>query len=179
MSLAGWRVTGEVPDVPKYVVIAAPHTSYWDFVHMMAFGFATSQYISYMMKNTMFWWPLKYLLEGMGGIPVDRSRSNKLVQQLVDEFAARDELVVVVPPEGKRARREYWKSGFYHVAHGAGVPIALGFLDYGRREVGYGGLLWPSGDIENDMVVIREFYRDKRGKHPEMETPARLPEKPS
>lgn len=172
LRLAGWRIEGEVPGEPKYVAIAAPHTSYWDFPYTIAFGFATGQYISVLMKDSLFVGPLGILLRGLGGVSVDRSRPGGLVESVVHEFEQREELIVVFAPEGTRSRREYWKSGFYHVARGAGVPIALGFLDYGRKVVGYGPLFWPSGD--GDQELLASFYADKRGRYPDQETPVRL-----
>lgn len=174
LKLAGWRIEGEIPGEPKFVAIAAPHTSYWDFPHMMAFGFATGQHISFLMKASMFRGPLGTLLRGLGGIPVDRSGSRGLVEAVAQALEKTDELILVIAAEGSRSRRDYWKSGFYHVARGAGVPVALGYLDYGKRVVGYGPALWLTGDIESDMESIAEFYADKRGKYPERQTPARL-----
>ncbi len=176
LALTGWRVEGEIPDVPCMVAIAAPHTSYWDFPHMIAFGFATGQYIHFLMKHTLFEGLLGVLLRAMGGIPVDRRQPQGLVATVSRAMDKHDELILVVAPEGTRSRSDYWKSGFYRLAQGAGVPIGLGFLDYGRRVVGYGPLLWPSGDIAADMETIEAFYADKRGKFPEQQTPPRVRE---
>jgi 1-acyl-sn-glycerol-3-phosphate acyltransferase len=174
LALGGWCIEGEVPDERKFVAIAAPHTSYWDFPHMMAFGFATGQHISFLMKASLFRGPAGALFRALGGIPVDRSTSRGLVEAVTRSLDKADELILVIAPEGTRRRGEYWKSGFYHAARGAGVPIAMGFLDYGRRAVGYGPLLWPSGDIESDVLALQAFYADKRGRHPEQQTPPSL-----
>ena len=170
----GWRIEGEVPSEPKLVAIAAPHTSYWDFAHMIAFAFATGQYISFLMKASMFRGPMGGLIRGLGGISVDRSQAHGLVESVTRTLEKNDELILVIAPEGSRKRGEYWKSGFYHVARSAGVPIAMGFLDYGRRVVGFGPLLWPSGDVESDVMALQAFYADKRAKYPEQHTPPRL-----
>jgi 1-acyl-sn-glycerol-3-phosphate acyltransferase len=172
LRVAGWRIEGEVPSEPRYVAIAAPHTSYWDFPHMIAFGFATGQHISFLMKSSLFVGPLGVLFRGLGGIPVDRSRSGGLVESVAEAFATHDELIVVIAPEGTRARGTHWKSGFHRVALRAKVPIALGYLDYGRKAVGYGPLYWPSED--GDEALLAAFYADKQGRHPGQETPARL-----
>ncbi len=172
LRLFGWRIEGEVPSELKFVAIAAPHTSYWDFPHMIAFGFATGQYISFLMKESLFIGPLGALLRGMGGISVDRSRAGGLVDSVAEEFARRDELIVVIAPEGTRRRGECWKSGFHRVALRAGVPIAMGFLDYGRRVVGFGPLYWPSED--GDEELLASFYGGMQGSHPGQETPPRL-----
>lgn len=174
LGLMGWRIEGEVPSEPKLVAIAAPHTSYWDFPHMIAFGFATGQYISFLMKESLFRGPMGHLFRGLGGIPVDRSQANGLVEAVTRTLEKSDELILVIAPEASRRRGEYWKSGFYHVARGAGVPIAMGFLDYGRRVVGFGPLFWPSGDLESDVMTLQAFYADKRGRYPEQQTPIRL-----
>lgn len=172
LRLLGWRVEGAIPDEPKFVAIAAPHTSYWDFPHMIAFAFATGQHVCFLMKASLFIGPLGTLFRALGGIPVDRASSGGLVESVAREFAEHDALIVVIAPEGTRARGEYWKSGFYHLAKRAGVPIALGFLDYGRGVVGYGPLFWPGGDADEQRLAA--FYADKRGRYPENETPPRL-----
>jgi 1-acyl-sn-glycerol-3-phosphate acyltransferase len=172
LGLFGWRVEGEIPDTPRFVAVAAPHTSYWDFPHMMAFGFATGQYISFLMKASLFVGPCGWLFRSLGGIPVDRSRAGGLVESVAREFERRSELIVVIAPEGTRARGDAWKSGFHRLALRAGVPIALGYLDYGRKIVGYGPLYWPSP--EGDEALLASFYADKQGRHPGQETPPRL-----
>ncbi len=176
LRLFGWCVIGEMPPAKKFVAIAAPHTSYWDFPHMIAFGFATGQYIRFLMKHSLFEGPLGPLLRKMGGIPVDRRQPQGLVEEVSRAMDKADELILVVAPEGTRQRGDYWKSGFYRLAEGSGVPIGLGFLDYGRREVGYGPLIWPRGDIAADMEEIEAFYADKRAKFPEQQTPPRVHE---
>ncbi len=174
LRVLGWRIEGEVPDEPRFVAIAAPHTSYWDFPHMIAFGFATGQYISFLMKKSLFVGPLGPLFRGLGGVPVDRSRAGGLVDSVVREFAERDELIVVIAPEGTRGRSEYWKSGFHQIALKAGVPIAMGFLDYGRKVVGYGPTYRP-GD-PGSAELLANFYSGIRGRHPEQQSPPRLRE---
>ena len=172
--MIGWRIEGKVPSEPKYVAIAAPHTSYWDFTHMIAFGFATDQYISFLMKASMFKGPAGALFRKMGGIPVYRSEAFGLVDSVVREFDKAERLIVVIAPEGSRSKRDHWKSGFYQIAVKANLPIALGFMDYERKVVGYGPLLIPSGDEAGDVSMMADFYDDKRGKYPDQETPAAL-----
>ena len=172
LRLAGWRIEGAIPKEPKFVVVAAPHTSYWDFPHMIAFCFATSQYVSFLMKTSLFVGPLGAFFRGLGGIPVDRTQAGGLVESVAREFERREELLVLIAPEGTRARRVYWKSGFYRLALRANVPIALSYLDYGRRTVGIGPLFWPDGNGDEELLV--SFYADKRGRHPDQQTPPRL-----
>ncbi len=170
--LAGWRIEGEIPTERKFVVVAAPHTSNWDFPHMIAYSFATDQHISVLIKASFFVGPLGSLFRAFGGIPVDRTVVGGLVGSVAREFKERDELLLVIAPEGTRARGEYWKSGFYHVALEADVPIVLSYLDYGNKVVGYGPLFRPGGDGDEELLV--SFYADKRGRYPDQETPPRL-----
>ncbi|MEZ4293671.1 MAG: lysophospholipid acyltransferase family protein [Polyangiaceae bacterium] len=163
----GWEVAGGPPGVPKAVVVAAPHTSNWDFPFTMAVAFALDLEISWLGKHTLFEGVHGHFFRWMGGIPVDRRSRHNLVSQVVDVLDARDELLIIVPPEGTRSRASRWKTGFYYIAAGAKVPIVLGFLDFENKRGGLGDLLWPSGDIESDMAKIREFYREIRGKHPD------------
>jgi len=129
-----------------------------------------------MAKHTIFWGPFGPLLRAMRGIPVDRRSPQNLVQQVAERFAQADELVLAVPPEGTRKQVEYWKSGFYQIARAAGVPVVLGFLDFERKVGGLGPVLHLTQDVRADMDRIRAFYRDMRGKHPELESTPRLRE---
>ena len=118
-----------------------------------------------MGKKQIFRFPFGWLMKWFGGIPVDRSRSNNLVQAVVDEFNKSESLVITVPPEGSRSKVDSWKTGFYYIAAGAGVPILMAFLDYEKKTGGYGGLFIPTNNIESDMIKIKGFYKDIRGKH--------------
>lgn len=176
LAISGWRIEGGVPEVKKLVMIAAPHTSNWDFVHMTAIAFFLDIDISWMGKRSLFRFPFGTFFRVLGGIPVDRSKNNNLVEQLVAEMDKRERFFLVVPAEGTRRRSEYWKSGFYHIAYGAGVPIALGYLDFSKKCGSIGPLLYPTGDIAADMDRIRAHYADIKGKHPERFTTPRLRE---
>ena len=176
LAVSGWRIDGGAPATKKLVMIAAPHTSNWDFVYMTAIAFVLDIKIYWMGKKSLFRFPLGMFFRAVGGIPIDRSKSNNMVDQMVQEMDQRERFFLVVPAEGTRQRRDYWKSGFYHIARGAGVPIALGFLDFYRKCGGIGPLLHPTGDIQADMDRIRAFYADVKGKHPERFTPPRLRE---
>lgn len=116
-----------------------------------------------MGKNSLFPAPFGGLMRWLGGLPIDRSRANNTVAQMIEAYRNSGDLVVLIPPEGTRSRVERWKTGFYHIAHGADVPILLGFLDAGRRQLGFGPLFYPCGDLEDDLYQIQAFYRDKRG----------------
>ena len=167
LKLSGWRIEGEAPKVGRYVMIAAPHTSNWDLPMTLIVVFALRLKVYFLAKHTLFWPPVGYFLRWLGGIPVDRTRANNLVEQLVELFDSNEQLVIIVPPEGTRKKVRYWKSGFYHIAHGAKVPIALGFIDFGKKVAGVGGMFMPTGDFEADLPVIREFYSGMTGKNPE------------
>ncbi len=163
LRVIGWRVVGTLPSQRKYVLIGAPHTSNWDFPLMLLAVLTVGMDVHWLGKKSLFPPVLGSVMRWLGGIAVDRSKNNNLVAQLVELLDARDELVVLIPPEGTRAKVERWKSGFYHVAKGAGVPILLGFVDASRKELGFGPLFYPTQDYETDLPKIQEFYRDKRG----------------
>ncbi len=174
LTLVGWRAELPAPTEPKYVLIAAPHTSNWDLVLMLLCGLVYGLRPCWTGKKSLFRPPLGWLLRWLGGIPIDRSAHHNVVEQLAASFQQRERLVLAMPPEGTRGRAPHWKSGFYYVARTAGVPICLGYLDYGRRRGGLGPLLRPTGDVAADMDVVRAFYADKRGRYPEKQGPVRL-----
>ncbi len=167
MKLSGWRIDGEFPRDPKFVMIAAPHTSNWDFPLMMAAVFIYRKKLYWMGKHTLFRWPFGALMRWLGGIPIHRGGAHDVVAQSIEQFTQNERLVLAVPPEGTRKKVRTWKTGFYYIALGAGVPIALGFLDYRRKAAGFGPTLIPTGDIEADMKIIRRFYADIAGKYPD------------
>lgn len=176
LRLAGWRVEGHLPDFAKGVLIAAPHTSNWDLPFMLAIAYVLGLRPSWLGKRELFRWPFGWLMRWLGGVPVDRRASQNLVQQAIDRFAAAHRLFLVVPPSGTRRRATYWKSGFYHIARGAGVPIICTFLDYRRKVGGIGPVVRPSGDVRADMRTIRGFYAGIVGRYPALTTPVRLRE---
>jgi 1-acyl-sn-glycerol-3-phosphate acyltransferase len=163
--LSCWKVTGQLPQDKKFVMIAAPHTSNWDLPFMLMVSFALKAKPYWMGKEQIFKLPFKGLMKWMGGIPIDRNKSNNVVEYTVELIKQSNELIVTVPPEGTRSKVKYWKTGFYHIALLAEVPIVLGFLDYEKKTGGIGGLIYPSGDIEKDMLKIKAFYRTVSGKN--------------
>jgi 1-acyl-sn-glycerol-3-phosphate acyltransferase len=176
LRLRGWAFEGDLPKSRKYVLIAAPHTSNWDFVYMAAMALALGVRLNWLGKLSLFTPPLGWLLKAMGGIPIRRDQRSNAVEQGAARFADREEFVLAIPAEGTRRRSETWRSGFYHVARLADVPIALGYLDYARKRGGVGPEIRPSGDVVADMDRIRSFYADKVGRYPEQFTPPRLAE---
>jgi len=167
LKVFGWKVEGRVPDVPRCVMIAAPHTSNWDFPITMFLSFALHGKVYWMGKDKLFRKPFGSVMRWLGGIPVDRSKANNVVAQMVEVFNSHEDLIVIIPPEGTRGKVSYWKTGFYHIANGAGVPIILGYVDYGRKAGGIGPTVWPTGDIEADMRTICSFYTGVTAKYPE------------
>ncbi|HEU19286.1 MAG TPA: glycerol acyltransferase [Deltaproteobacteria bacterium] len=174
LRMFGWRKEGNLPDIPKYVMIGAPHTSSWDFPITLAYAFAFKVKVFWMGKETLFRRPFGRFMRWCGGIPIDRTKSNNTVAQTVQLFNNLEKLVMIISPEGTRKKVGSWKTGFYHIADGAKVPILLGFLDYRRKAGGFGPLIFPSGDMINDMEAIRGFYETVTGKHPELESLVRV-----
>lgn len=166
LRLTGWTLEGTIPDTPKWVMIAAPHTTNWDFPVMLAVAFAFKIRLSWLGKSTLFKWPFGAFFRYLGGIPVNRSRSENTVQRTVQLFNEAEALVMAIPPEGTRRKVRTWRTGFYHIAHGANVPIALGFIDYERKASGVGPIIQPTGDIDIDMKEIQAFYATVKAKYP-------------
>ncbi len=173
LRLLGWKTEGIRPADPKYVLIAAPHTSNWDFPYTLMLCFALRLRVYWVGKASLFRWPLGPLARWLGGIAVDRSATKNMVQTTIEAFARQPRLVVIVAPEGTRGRVSHWKTGFYHIAHGAGVPVALAYLDFKRKTGGIGQMFHTSGDIERDMEQIQLFYRGVTGKNQEQFDAAR------
>ena len=167
------------PPVSNCVLIAAPHTSNWDFVLMLLFAGSFGLKISWMGKSTLFIRPFGYILRLMGGISIKRDKKNQIVNNMISMFKKNDNLLLVVPVEGTRARTDFWKSGFYHIAKGANVPILPTFLDYSNKRGGFGIPIETSDDLLLDMQKIREFYAPFSGKFPRKSGPIKLKEEAS
>ncbi len=166
--LLGWKVVGEKPPEKKCMLIAAPHTSNWDFPTMMVVAFVLGLDVHWMGKHTLFpKGPLGAIMRWFGGLAIDRSKRHNTVEQMVEQYRQRDELLVLITPEGTRSRVEQWKAGFYHIAVGAEVPIYLGFVDTKTKRTGLGPAFHPTGNYEEDIKKIMAFYDDKVGFKPE------------
>lgn len=174
LAATGWHAEGRRPDARRYVLIAAPHTTNWDFPYLLAFAEHFGMRIAWLGKASLFRGPFGGLMRRLGGIPIERERSEHRVESIARLFAEHDELGLVIPVEGSRSRTEHWRSGFYHIARTAGVPIVMSYLDYGRRCGGIGPAFVPTGDLARDMDLVRAFYADKQGKYPEDFGPVRL-----
>lgn len=165
LRLGGWTIAGDFPDRPKIVLIAAPHSSGWDAVWGLAVKLAMGVEIAFLAKAELFRGPLGWLLRGLGGIPVDRARAHGAVEQAVASIRAAERMWFVLAPEGTRKRVEHWKSGFWHIARAAGVPVFCAWFHYPDRTVGLGELFELTSDMDADMARIRAYYAPFVGKH--------------
>jgi len=167
LKTLGWSVHADYPGVKKYVVIAAPHTSNWDFPLGILTQWALNLNVKWIGKHTLFRWPYGWFFRALGGTPVYRHQNLNLSQQLAALFEKTDRMVLALAPEGTRKKTDHWKTGFYHIAVAAQVPIVMAYLDFGHKQVGIGGAFMPSGDIQADFEIIREFFKHRHGKFPE------------
>jgi 1-acyl-sn-glycerol-3-phosphate acyltransferase len=165
LRLCGWSLVGEFPDVPKLVLIAAPHSSWWDGVWGLLIKVAIGADVHFMGKRELFAWPLGGLLRRLGGVPIDRGAAKDVVQQMNDRFHRREALWLGIAPEGTRKAVARWKSGFWRIAHEAGVPIVTAWFNYPDKTIGVGPLFHTSDDMEADLVRLRAYYAPFRGKH--------------
>ncbi len=166
LGLAGWQVEGELPDCPKFVVIVAPHTSNWDFVIGILAMFATGLRASWLGKHTIFRFPLAPVLRWLGGEPIDRSAPQGTVGTAIDHFQTRPQWVLGLSPEGTRRRVSRWKTGFYQIAVGAGVPIVPVTMDYRTRVLGIGAPVLPGSSEAVDMARLRTRFQKEMAKYP-------------
>ena len=167
MRLCGWRMTGSLPDLPRMVMTAAPHTSNWDFLVGVGAMYAAGFQVSFLGKHTLFRPPLGWVMRWLGGRPVDRASTRGMVAETVAQIQASDRFILALAPEGTRKRVTQWRTGFWRVAKEAGLPIVLGFFDYGTRTVGFGPIIWPN-QLDADLKTIQDFYRTKRARRPEL-----------
>jgi 1-acyl-sn-glycerol-3-phosphate acyltransferase len=177
LKLWRWKTIAPPAPVPdRCVMIAAPHTTNWDFPITLAMARVSGVKISWLGKDSLFKGPMGPIMRRLGGVAIDRSAPGGMVTSLAREFTTRDHLVLVVPAEGTRSRTEYWKSGFYRIAQQAQVPVLLGFVDKSTRSGGFGPAVPITGDARADMDVIRAFYAGKTGLKKDRFGPVRLRE---
>ena len=165
--LTGWKTEGIVQQPPRFVVIAAPHTSNWDAFIMLTAAYIFRVKLSWFVKDAAFVFPLGIIVRAFGGVPIDRTARRNVVGQAVGQLQRSDRLIFAVPPEATRKKSPSWKTGFYHIARGAGVPIVLGYIDYRRKVAGLGPAFMPTGDIEADFKVFEKFYATVTPKFPD------------
>ena len=163
----GWKAHGSAPADGRCVIIAAPHTSNWDFLYFIGLTEDLGLQPHFMAKDSLFRWPMGRFMRDMGGVPVVRSSRQNVVDAMVAEFARRDRFMLTIAPEGTRGKVGQWRTGFYHIAMKAGVPLVVGMMDYGTKTGGLGPAIWPTGDYAADMAKIFEVYRTVTPRHPE------------
>jgi 1-acyl-sn-glycerol-3-phosphate acyltransferase len=178
LKIRGWRIEGQFPPIDRYVLIAAPHTSNWDFPLTLCMTFALRGKIYWMGKKNLFCRPFGAMFKWLGGIPVDRSKSNNMVNQMIQQFSRNENLVLTIPPAGTRSHVMKWKTGFYYIALGAKVPVVLGFMNYRTKVGGIGPTFFPTGKLSADMQQIRAFYSGIHGKHPVQDVDVMAPVNP-
>lgn len=165
LALFGWRLEGEFPDLPKMMFIGAPHTSNWDMVLGMVVIWALGLEVFWMAKQPLFRWPYAGFFRWLGGVPVDRRVSQGMVGQTIAEYKRRDRYLLIIMPEGTRTGEAKWKTGFYHIATGAGVSILPVKFDYGRKIMGFGPPFHPAGNISEEMENIQSLFTGIQGKY--------------
>ena len=168
--ILGWKTKVTVPHYDKCVICAAPHTSNWDLIIGKLFYGSMGLKSFFMMKKEWFAFPMGFFFRAVGGIPVDRSRKTSLVDQMAARFAMPGEFNLAITPEGTRKANPEWKKGFYFIALKAQVPIALAAIDYSTKTILMTKAFVPTGDFEKEMREIKLFYKDFKGKHPELFT---------
>ena len=165
-KVIGWRFENDPPRLDKFVFCCAPHTSYWDFAILFLIVLIQGLDLQWMGKQSLFPWPFGWLMKWMGGIPIDRSKSHKVVEETIRAFNESERMVLVTTPEGTRRRVKDWKTGFYHIALGAGVPICPAYIDVPVKQAGFFPLHHPGDDVEEGIAAIRALYVDKTGFNP-------------
>lgn len=172
LKLLGWKIINGFPkDLNKYLVIAGPHTSNWDFPLGILTRYADGVKVNFIGKKSLFKPPFGFLFRALGGTPVDRSKSKNTVQALIEVFNAEEHFIFALSPEGTRKKVTTWKTGFYHVALGAKVPIVMATLNFGDKEVLFSEPFYPTGDMKKDFLVFHEFFKDVKGKNPDQFDP--------
>jgi 1-acyl-sn-glycerol-3-phosphate acyltransferase len=165
LRLGGWTMAGDFPDERKLVILAAPHSSAWDAVWGLAAKLAMGIRIVFIGKQELFRGPLGWFLRRVGAIPVDRARAHGVVDQVVERFADKHTMWFVLAPEGTRKRVENWKSGFWHIARDAGVPVVCAYFHYPTKTIGIGAVMHMTTNLKADMAMVRDYYRPWIGKH--------------
>lgn len=162
LRMMGWRIAGEIPDRAKMLLIVVPHSSNWDFIVGVAAKLALRLRVKFLGKDSLFRFPLGILMRSLGGIPVDRSTANDVVTAVVAQFARRRSMLLAIAPEGTRKPVARWRTGFYHIAIGAGVPILPVGLDWSTRTIRLGTLFFPTGNLDADVSALRNRFADAR-----------------
>lgn len=164
---SGWTISGSLPPDRKFVIMGASHTSNWDFLVFLGAVHAIGRQIRFIGKHSLFKWPMGGFMRALGGVPVDRRAPQDLVSQIVAQFDANDDFILVIAPEGTRSATKKWKTGFYQIALKAGVPIVCAGPDYPSKRGVFGPVIRPTGDYEKDLKPAFAFFRTLVPRHPE------------
>jgi 1-acyl-sn-glycerol-3-phosphate acyltransferase len=165
-KLSGWKIDGEMPQEKKYIIIVAPHTSNWDFMIGLCVRSIMRFDAKFLGKKELFRFPFGALFRWLGGLPVDRSRNANMVDAVAELFNQHEELIIAMAPEGTRKYVEKWKTGFYFIALKAKIPILMASFDYPSKTVFASRPFYPTGDLNADLKIIFDFYRNKQGRFP-------------
>lgn len=165
LQLSGWKVRGDWPALDKAVLVAAPHTSNWDGINMLATAGFYRVKLRWMGKKSLTQGPFGWFIKWLGCVPIDRSAANDVVRTMAEAFAATPRMILAIPPEGTRSATREWKTGFYHIARAANVPLILSVLDYKTKTARLAAVVTPSGDYDADLRVIQSYYATATGKH--------------
>lgn len=167
-NIMGWKIVGEFPKgLNKFILIGAPHTSNYDFIIGILMKFTVRLDGNFIGKKSLFNPPFGFIFRALGGVPVDRSKSKNMVQFIIDLFNEKEKFKLAMSPEGTRKKVVRWKTGFYHIAKGAGVPIILSTFDFGKKQIFIANPYYVTGDMEKDFLYFHNFYKDIKGKYPE------------
>ncbi len=162
-----WKLQGNFPEEKKFVLIIAPHTSNSDFLMGRLIFYVLNRKPYFLIKKQWFRFPIGWFIKKLGGVPVDRQSSNSSVRDIIRHFQSNDEFILNITPEGTRSRVNRWKKGFYSIATNANMHILPGYIDYGKKEIGVGTLFMPTGNYEEDMKPLKQFYSNRTARHPE------------
>ncbi len=168
----GWKIAGNYPkELKKFIIVGAPHTTNMDFVLGALTKYILGLPISFIGKHTLFKAPYGFIFKALGGVPVDRSKSANMVEGIINIFNEKDEFILAISPEGTRVKIDKWKTGFYHIALGANIPIILNAFDFGKKEYLISKPYYLTGDQEKDFLFFHNFYKDIKGKNPDQFEP--------
>lgn len=170
LKILGWKKIGELPRIPKYVIILAPHTSNWDVFYGVLLAYSLRADAYFMAKHQMFRFPFGPIVRWLGALSIDRSKSSNTVQSIISLYDTYSNFVIALAPEGTRKKVDKWKTGFYNIAMGANIPIVMTYLNYKTKSGGVGGVLYPTGDLEADFLKMKKVYKNAYGYYPEKAT---------
>lgn len=166
MRVTGWKFAGELPQIPKFVIIVAPHTSNWDFLVGLAAKFALGLDVQWFGKESLFRGPMGAIMRRFGGRPVRRDTPEGVVAAMAETIRSEPQFLLALAPEGTRSAVIQWRTGFYHIAEAADIPIVPVWFDYSRKEVGIGRPVRATGHLDADVAALKALYRPEMAKHP-------------